>query len=145
MPNTNTSHRKLLLDAKTQQQTRLQDAAAAADQVHAAIVALTRANSRNSTNSKRRSSALIEKITTVHDLDKEIDRQLDDDIAPNYTLMVREKDKLAASVKKTQRNLAVDPLSGNSYIDILQRRLELADQEIRILENTIELTKANLK
>lgn len=133
------SHRQLLLDAKEQQRERLQEAGAAADQLAAAVSALIRANSLTSAQN---TSSVIEKISTIHELDKEIDRQLNDDIAPNYVRAVNEKERLCAYIKKSRRSLAVDTESQSSYVDVLQRRLELADQEIRVLENTLSLVDA---
>lgn len=133
------SHRQLLLDAKEQQRERLQEAGAAADQLVAAVSALIRANSLTSAQN---TSSVIEKISTIHELDKEIDRQLNDDIAPNYVRAVNEKERLGAYIKKSRRSLAVDTESLSSYVDVLQRRLELADQEIRVLENTLSLVDA---
>lgn len=134
----NTSHRNLLLEAKAQQQIRLQEAAASSEQLASAIEALRKANSLNSSG---QSSAVLDKITTIHEQDKEIDRQLNEDIAPSHMKARREKEKLVAFVKRIQRVLAVDKATHTSYVDILQRRLELADQEIRMLENTLELAK----
>lgn len=133
------SHRQLLLDAKEQQRERLQEAGAAADQLAAAVSALIKANSLTSAQN---TSSVIEKISTIHELDKEIDRQLNDDIAPNYVRAVNEKERLGAYIKKSRRSLAVDTESQSSYVDVLQRRLELADQEIRVLENTLSLVDA---
>lgn len=138
MANSDSSYRKLLLEAKAEQNARLGDASAASEQLSAAIAALTRANSRVSSG---RSSAIMEKMSTVHELDKEIDRQLNEDIAPNYLRAVKNTEKLASYVRKSHRSLAVDHDSKTSYVDVLQRRLELADQDIRILEHTAELVK----
>lgn len=138
MASSESSYRKLLLEAKAQQHSRLGDASAASEQLSAAIAALTRANSRISSG---RSSAVIEKISTIHELDKEIDRQLHEDIAPNYIRAVKDTEKLAAYVRKSHRSLAMDHDTQTSYVDVLQRRLELADQDIRILEHTLELVK----
>ena len=134
------SHRTFIQDAKNQQQHRLNDSNDALDQLAASMAALVAGNSLNHPGS---SSAVIDKISTVHELDKEINRQLDDDIAANYVRVVREKEKLAGSVKKARRGLSVDSHSSSSYVDVLQRRMELADQEIRILENTLDLVRLN--
>lgn len=130
-------HRQFFREAKAQQHGRLQDAAVALDQLVAAVTALVSSNSRNSSG---KSSVLMDKIESVHEFDREIDRQLRDEIAPNYTRTVRDQQRLAAYVRKCRRTLAVD--EKNSYVDVVQRRMELADQEIRMLENTLQLVKA---
>lgn len=131
-------HRQFFLEAKAQQQQRLQDAAAALDQLVAAVTALVCSNSRNSSG---KSSQLMDKIESVHEFDREIDRQLHDELAPNYTRALRDQERLAAYVRKCRRTLAVDDENRSSYVDVVQRRMELADQEIRMLENTLKLVK----
>lgn len=125
------SHRDMLVAAKRQQAGDLAHAAAAAALVQRAVDALIRANSKPGSVS---SPAVLDKIATVHEVDREIDRQLAQDLAVEFQRFSETKDKLARAVKAASRALAV--AQSTSYVDHLQLRAEQIDQNLRILEQT---------
>lgn len=126
--------------AKRQQTKHLQKSSAASGQLVKAVDAIIHANSRNDTVSR---PPLLDKITTIHDLDREIDRQLNEDIVGNFGELRVAKSGLERCIKRTRRALYVDLDATESYVDALQRQVELIDQNLRILENTLKLAKHN--
>ncbi|KAM9914480.1 hypothetical protein OXX69_000594 [Metschnikowia pulcherrima] len=129
------THRDLLHEAKHSQAASLQEGNAASTQLIKAVDAIVRVNSG--------SSQLLDKIGTIHELDREIDRQLKQDIAQNYEALMAAKARLARHVARTRRALAMSADSNESYVDLLQGRVERVDQELRILEHTLALVNAN--
>ncbi|KAM9912475.1 hypothetical protein OXX59_000882 [Metschnikowia pulcherrima] len=129
------THRDLLHEAKHSQAASLQEGNAASAQLIKAVDAIVKVNSG--------SSPLLDKIGTIHELDREIDRQLKQDIAQNYEALMAAKARLARHVARTRRALAMSADSNESYVDLLQGRVERVDQELRILEHTLALVKAN--
>ena len=129
------THRDLLHEAKHLQAALLQEGNAASAQLIKAVDAIVKVNSG--------SSPLLDKIGTIHELDREIDRQLKQDIAQNYEALMAAKARLARHVARTRRALAMLADSNESYVDLLQGRVERVDQELRILEHTLALVKAN--
>ncbi|QWU87991.1 hypothetical protein CA3LBN_002256 [Candidozyma haemuli] len=117
------SHRDLLIQAKQQQKQDLVESTRLSEALVKTVNAIVRANS----------------ITTIHDLDREIDRQLKKDISVNYEKLVLAKEKLGREIARTKR--ALDKHQ-ESKVDLLQRRAEQSDQELRILENTLSLIKS---
>lgn len=133
------THRELLLQAKQRQKSNLHESAIISSQVARTVHALIQVNSVNTSNCP----PVLDKITTVHEIDREIDRQLNKDIAMNYERFLREKDKLASFQRKTTRALAMKSETHESYVELLQRDVELIDQELRILEHTLQIVKDN--
>lgn len=129
------THRDLLHEAKHLQAALFQEGNAASAQLIKAVDAIVKVNSG--------SSPLLDKISTIHELDREIDRQLKQDIAQNYEALMAAKARLARHVARTRRALAMLADSNESYVDLLQGRVERVDQELRILEHTLALVKAN--
>lgn len=140
MPDSNLDHRQLLLQAKQRQRTDLADSALRSELIAKTIQAIIKINSVNSVTSGP-CAPVLDKITTIHELDREIDRQLNEDIAGNYEGLLRAKNTLENYIKKARHGMAVDSSSHDSYVDLLQRRAELVDQDLRILEQTVKLVK----
>lgn len=130
------SHRDLLIQAKQQQKQDLVESTRLSETLVKTVNAIVRANLvANNSNCP----PLLDKITTIHDLDREIDRQLKKDISVNYEKLVLAKEKLRREIARTKR--ALDKHQ-ESKVDMLQRRAEQLDQELRILENTLLLIKS---
>lgn len=130
------THKELLIEAKRRQTADLHEAAAASQQLAKAIGAVIRANSVNTPGCP----SVMDKITTIHDLDREIDRQLHRDIGHSVEELVHAREQLESRVRRTRRRFTSDD---QSYVDLLQRRVELVDQNLRILEHTLRLVKEN--
>lgn len=135
-----TSHRDILLLAKQNQRKNLQESAALSLQLMNAIQALIQSNSNTSANGP----AVLDKISTIHQLDKEIDRQLSEDISKNFEALVADEDKLVRLIEKIYRKLGYNEFKLEfQVIESLQRRSELIDQELRILEHALDAVKRN--
>lgn len=133
-----TDHRLLLIQAKQRQKSDLLESASTLEQLAKTVHAIIKINS---VNTKDSCSPLLDKITTIHELDREIDRQLNKDIAGNFESLMQAKGKLKSYIRKAQHGIAVNTESHESYVDLLQRRVELVDQDLRILEHTLKLVK----
>lgn len=131
-------HRKLLLQAKQRQKALSNESASLSELIAKTVHAIIKINS---VNTGLACAPVLDKITTIHELDREIDRQLNKDIAGNYENLLHSKRKLAEYIKKTQYGIAMDTESHESYVDLLQRRVELIDQDLRILEHTLRLVE----
>lgn len=135
-----TSHRDILLLAKQNQKKNLRESAALSLQLTNAIQALIQSNSGTSANGP----TVLDKITTIHQLDKEIDRQLNEDISENFEALVADEDKLERLIEKIHRKLGYKEFKLEFLlIESLQRRSELIDQELRILEHTLNFVQRN--
>lgn len=134
------AHRDLLVGAKQQQSAHLVDSVSASAQLVRAVDELVNVHSATSPETR---PVLIDKIATIHELDREIDRQLNCDIVQGYEGLITAKQKLARHVHRTQRALAISTDADGSYVDLIQRRVELVDQELRILEITLALVYAH--
>lgn len=135
--NTN-DHHQLLLQAKQRQRVDLSESAKISDLIAKTVHAIIKINS---SNANLDCAPVLDKITTIHELDSEIDRQLNKDIAGNYESLILAKKKLASYIRKTQHGMAVNTDTHESYVDLLQRKVELVDQDLRILEHTLKLVK----
>ncbi|CAK7896634.1 hypothetical protein CAAN1_03S04544 [[Candida] anglica] len=125
----------LVAQAKERQQTLLQTTKVHSQQLHKSIQAIV---ASNSTNDGANSSSVLDKITTIHQLDKQIDKQLDEGIANNYAKLVKSNNDLEKLISSSNRRLHQD---NKSIVDELQRRAEKADQNLRILETTLKLLR----
>lgn len=131
------SHSELIFQAKKSQQEHLQISSTNSQQLNKSIRALVLSNSNSSSVN---SLSVLDKITTIHQLDKQIDKQLDEGISINFEKLVKTEDKLKKLVKKTENKLKLNQNQPQlSVIDDLQRRSELVDQDLRILENSLLL------
>lgn len=130
-------HSKLLFKAKQQQKDRLTESESLANQLDLTLNTLVRSNSSNDSNGP----TVLDKITTIHEIDKEINRQLNQDIAVNYDLLIRTRETLLQLTNKGNKSLQKN--EDGSIIDDFQRRSELIDQDLRILENTLRLIRRN--
>lgn len=122
-------HENLVVKAKQDQVKKLQATQWLSKQLSMTISQLVRANSTD--------LSLVDKITTIHELNDQIDAQLNTDLAINYALLKELELKLSKSNEKMIKVLK------NGLIENLQSRSELIDQELRILENTLKLIKRN--
>ncbi|ABN66251.2 hypothetical protein PICST_31790 [Scheffersomyces stipitis CBS 6054] len=119
-----TSHTELIQSAKNNQIAQLRQSAAYSKQLSNTFYSLIKSNSTNGPNT----STLIDKITTIHQLNDEIDKQLNQGIASSFDQLMRSKKRL---------QILIDDCN----IDVLQSRSELIDQDLRILEQTLKLVK----
>lgn len=133
------SHRDLLVQAKQQQKQDLLDSAKASDNLVRTVNAIVRANSvANSPNCP----SLLDKSTTIHEIDAEIDRQLKRDISANYEQLIQAKEKLSKELKRSKGALKYGKEEGTSLVEILQRKAETLDQELRVLEHSLRLIQS---
>lgn len=121
------THKLLLAECKQTQKKALAELAALSAQLSKTVQAIVLSNSSN----KPGCSLVMDKITTIHELDKQVEKQVKRDVARNFTAMLTDKDRLAAAAQKTQDRLG-------DGVDALQRRAEIIDQKLRILENTLK-------
>ncbi|CAH2355256.1 biogenesis of lysosome-related organelles complex 1 subunit Bls1p [[Candida] railenensis] len=142
------SHNELIGQAKQRQQQQLQASATASQQLNSTVRALI---SSNSSNSSQSCSSVLDKITTIQQLDKQINKQLQDGIAANYERLLKSKKNLDTLLSKNEDMLnyvtsAHQPkrtqnVEHVSVVDGLQRKAELVDQDLRILENTLKFVQ----
>lgn len=168
---TSTPHTTILQQAKTQQQTDLRTSQVLSHQLQSLASQLIATNSE-STQAGTTQSPLLDKITTVHQLNDDIDQFLMGEFAENCYLLEKLKVRLEQYVDKCKGKLnshggrqeasKVGPKgsaqnsnrennnNNNNYnnnrskrkhtnhIDTLQRRCELIDQDLRILEQLLK-------
>ncbi|EGW33180.1 uncharacterized protein SPAPADRAFT_137238 [Spathaspora passalidarum NRRL Y-27907] len=125
------SHQDLLTQAKQNQINDLRQSTAYSKQLATTIHTLIRSNSSTS-------NSLIDKITTIHQLNNEIDRQLNNDLAKSYTELMKYKRRLNKVINECH---AIMYHKDVSIINKIQSRVELIDQDLRILEQTLTLVK----
>lgn len=136
--NANPSHKDLLVQAKRQQRQDLNESAILSEQISRNMSAIVRMNSISNVPG---CPPVLDKVDTVHELDREIDRQLEKDIAGNYDRLIKAERKTAKSINKCRRGLVMKNDQNQNYVDVLQRQVEKMDQDIRILENTLALVR----
>ena len=136
----NPSHKDLLIQAKQRQKNDLIEASRNSEQVARALHAIVKVNSDNKSS---KCPPVLDKITTIHDLDREIDRQLKQDVASNYEKFLNNKERLGHHIKRIDRAIAMERDSHETYIDLLQRKAEFVDQDLRILERTLKIIRDN--
>lgn len=142
------SHNELIGQAKQRQQQQLQTSAVASQQLNSTVRALILSNSSNSSQS---CLSVLDKITTIQQLDKQINKQLQDGIATNYEKLVKSKKNLDNLLSKNEEMLnyvtsvhqskKLQNVERVSVVDELQRKAELVDQDLRILENTLKFVQ----
>lgn len=123
------THTDLVLQAKHDQISRLKQSQQYSKQLILTIIQLNNANSIDLN--------IVDKITTIHELNDEIDRQLNNDFAVNFKELKVYQLQLTKLIDKLYKMLN----KSNNLIDSLQSRAELIDQELRILETTVKLVK----
>lgn len=121
-------HNELLQQAKLNQINDLKNSQLYSKQLIQTLQSLIKTNSNTSLAS---SSNLIDKIITIHQLNNEIDKQLNHDIAQNYYQLIQYKQKLQKLIQDCHYII--------NEIDNLQFKSELIDQNLRILEYTLKL------
>lgn len=131
------SHSNLLQQAKEHQKLALTESDRLSHQLRLLLDTLIKSNSLNDYNG----SSVLDKITTIHEIDREIDKQLNQDIAINYEKLLDSKQTLSKIMNKSYKNMSHGP-DGN-IIDHLQRRSEIIDQDLRILDQTLKIIKEN--
>lgn len=147
------SHKQLLMNAKQTQKSNLIESHENSKRLTKTIQAVIKGNSNNVTD---QCPAVLDKITTIHQLDQEINRQLKEDVAVNFENLMNAKNKLKKVIYKTNNKIygdanrkhgtieqAEEPNKSFNNVDFLQRRVELIDQDLRILENSLKLIKLN--
>lgn len=134
MAETLVPHLELVQLAKRKQQKNAYESKILVDQLRRTLQAVVQANSNEiGVNAP----PLLDKITTIHELDKEIDRQLNNDIALSFEELMNLKSRLQRLIERSNKKLQYD--DDNTIVDEMQRRAELIDQELRICELTMEL------
>lgn len=130
------SHKELLLRAKQRQRENLRTSDNLSELLANSVKAVIKINS---SHSNQKCLPLLDKINTIHELSNEIDRQLNKDIAVSYDEFLKAKNKLSQRVTFSKRGLTMNAECTESSVDLLQSKLEIIDQEIRILEDTYKL------
>jgi hypothetical protein len=134
MAETLVPHLELVQLAKRKQQKNAYESKILVDQLRRTLQAVVQANSNEiGVNAP----PLLDKIATIHELDKEIDRQLNNDIALSFEELMNLKSRLQRLIERSNKKLQYD--DDNTIVDEMQRRAELIDQELRICELTMEL------
>lgn len=124
-------HSNLLLKAKQTQRESLKESEFLSAQLQKTLESLIRSNSKNDINGP----SSLDKITTIHQIDNEINRQLNKDISVNFQELLNDKKRLVKRMNKCYKLLQQTKTS--NIIDNLQKNSELIDQELRIIENTV--------
>lgn len=121
-----TSHSELLQQAKHAQILQLRDANTYSRQLAQILTNILKLNSKNE------NTPLLDKMTTIHQLNDNIDLQLQNDIALNFEKLMRIKKDITELITTCKRLLHdVKPA------DSLQGRAERVDQDLRICERTL--------
>lgn len=123
------THTDLVLQAKQDQILRLKQSQQFSKQLILTIIQLNRANSIDLN--------IIDKITTIHELNDQIDKQLNNDFAINFKELKVYQLQLMKLIDKLNKCLH----KSTNLIDDLQSRAELIDQDLRILETTLRFVK----
>ena len=130
-----TSYADLVGQAKKAQQDNLQTSKENSKQLNKTLRALITANSSTSLP-----LSAIDKITTVHQLNDSIEKQLTNDIARSFSKLKKANLELESTKDKGAGKLQFqfDEHSSGSQavVDSMFRRAEIADKELRILEQT---------
>ncbi|KAG5417384.1 hypothetical protein I9W82_005017 [Candida metapsilosis] len=160
-----TPHTNILHQAKQTQQQDLKQSATYIKQLHTITNLLISSNSNPDPLTTK--SNLLDKITTIHQLNDSIDHQLNDEISRNFYNMMKMKrkvmklnsscmrkfDSMNETVHVADRGSEVSleddvihdqqASNGNGKSEVarlsLQKRCELIDQDLRILEHTLKL------
>lgn len=169
-----TSHTNILQQAKQTQQQDLKQSATYIKQLHTITNHLILSNSNSDPLTTK--SNLLDKITTIHQLNNNIDHQLNDEISSSYYNMMKVKQKVMKMSQRCRKRFdamnEVVNLDDRSVVDKidtevggisgdsddrcnvgrteferrssvsrlgLQKRCELIDQDLRILEHTLKL------
>lgn len=123
-------HNELLQQAKINQINELKNSSIYSKQLIQLLTSIIKVNSISE------SSELVDKITTIHQLNQTIDKQLNQDISKNFYELMKYKTKLENIIRECH-DIVED-------INTLQSRSELIDQDLRILENTLKLVKNDI-
>jgi hypothetical protein len=131
-----TSHNKLIQQAKQNQVEYLKKSSLYSKQLINTIYTLIKSNSSDNATT----SSVIDKITTIHQLDHDIDIQLNE-LAKQFDGLDKCKRDLQVLISRCNEVLYSDGLYHEGLIDVLQRRVEGVDRELRILEHTVKIIK----
>ncbi|CCG21253.1 hypothetical protein CORT_0A08690 [Candida orthopsilosis Co 90-125] len=163
-----TPHTNILQQAKQTQQQDLKQSATYIKQLHTITNHLILSNSNSDPLTTK--SNLLDKITTIHQLNNNIDHQLNDEISSSYYNMMKVKQKVTkisqgcrkrfdamnevvnlddidteiggiSGDSDDRRNVGRSEFERRSSVARLglQKRCELIDQDLRILEHTLKL------
>ncbi|KAI5970446.1 hypothetical protein CANMA_000497 [Candida margitis] len=178
-----TPHTNILQQAKQAQQQDLKQSANYIKQLHTLTNYLVSSNS--DTNPLTTKSNLLDKITTIHQLNNNIEHQLNEEISVNYYNMMKMKRKVTKLSQGCRQKfdamnevIHIDGRDVRDEVDVsneteangsssssgrviragrnegessnavkvgLQKRCELIDQDLRILEHTLRLINENSK
>lgn len=118
-------HSELLVRAKQQQRDKIGRSEAMVGQLAATVEMVVKLNSRNDSNG----SSLMDKITTIHELDKEVDKQTQE-VTRRWEEMRRLEKQLEKVVGEGEMAVQVERI---------QRRVEAVDRELRVMERAMDL------
>lgn len=119
------SQHQFINDAKASQADHLRKLAAYLKQLQRTVARLVEANST--------STAVLDKIDTIHAVNRQIDHQLNDEIATNYGELVQAQTRLEKMATRTEA-----ALGGGKVVEECQHHLEMIDTQLRILEHTLQ-------
>lgn len=139
-------HSDFIYQAKLNQKRALEHSASISQQLQGTIKALL----VNHSSVERSSFPVIDKVNTIHQIDQEIHRQLREGIALNFDNLIEAKNRLLRTIQSSSRKLETkevfkeeEVFRPDNIVDTLQRRVELIDRKLRILEDTLELVQKN--
>ena len=139
-------HSDFIYQAKLNQKRALEHSTNISQQLQGTIKALL----VNHSSVERSSFPVIDKVNTIHQIDQEIHRQLREGIALNFDNLIEAKNRLLRTIQSSSRKLETkevfkeeEVFRPDNIVDTLQRRVELIDRKLRILEDTIELVQKN--
>lgn len=130
------SHHQLLAEAKGRQQEHLRASLEASQQLDRTIRALVLSNSTPA--AAPHCAPVLDKIATIHQLDAQIDSQLSQ-VGEAYGTLAAQTRRLRRLAARCLR--ALNPDHRPPVPDALQRRAEVVDQNLRILETTLALVQ----
>ncbi|CAK9435628.1 uncharacterized protein LODBEIA_P03550 [Lodderomyces beijingensis] len=123
------SHSEILQNAKTEQQRDLATSSKHSRNLHHLIIQLVESNSSTSATS------LLDKISTIHELENSATVFLQREFARNCKLLDERRARVERMIRKSQ--LAFSGGGGGNCVEEMQRRCEVVDRELRILESTL--------
>lgn len=139
-------HSDFIYQAKLNQKRALQHSANISQQLQWTIKTLL----ENHSSAEGSSLPVMDKVNIIHQIDREIHRQLGEGIALNFDSLIEAKNRLVRTIQSSSRRLETkevfkeeEVFRPDNIVDTLQRRVELIDRKLRILEDTLELVQKN--
>lgn len=133
-------HVEFVLEAKNNQRELFKSSSNSVQLLQKNVEALVNSNS---TNDDAGCSSIMDKVTTIHELNSNVDKQLNEGIAQSFEELVNSEQRLKRLMRKFYKVLRAEDSDSKMDVSTLQRKIELVDRDIRILENTLTLITEN--